>query len=127
MITGYCKILSLVLILRDTKISFINLRMKFHLSPFKEHFVCQVCSHVLRGHRTDDSVVLAEPMSRFGLSLGSLGLCLLWPLRGQGKPGLPLFVKFFPNCKQTTIAKMTKKGYKSCSVFNMLTLSILMS
>lgn len=112
--------MSLALILRNTKISFINVRMKF-----LKNTLCVVCSHVLRGHLTDDSVV--EPMSRFGLSLGSLGLCLLWPLRGQGKPGLPLFVKFFPNCKQATIAKMTKKGYKSCSVFNMFTLSILMS
>lgn len=77
---------------------------------------------MLRGHPTDDSVVFVEPMSRFGLSLVSLGLCLLWPLRGQGKSGLPLFLKFFPNCKQTTIANMTKKVikvviYLTCSLY----------
>lgn len=44
-----------------------------------------------RGHRTDDSFVPVEPMSRFGLSLGSLGLCILWPCRSQGKPGPSLF------------------------------------
>lgn len=84
--------------------------------------VCKIVHS--RGHPTDDSIVPVELWSRVGLSLG---LYPLQPLRGQDKLGMPLLLKFFPCINQTTIAEVTKQGYRNCGIFNMFMLFILMN
>lgn len=64
-----------------------------------------------RGHPTDDSVVLVEPMSRLIIPWFSLGYAFMASER-LGVSGLPSFVKILSNCKTDNDSKTLKKVIK---------------